>query len=358
MKFKHILLWWTFLFMMAACEPAEADKQPEPEIPATKAEFVKGADISWVTEMERDGVTFYNSDGKEIECTALMKEIGFDAVRLRVWTDPEGWCSKDDVLVKAKRAHALGMKIMINFHYSDFFADPGRQTVPAAWQEFNMTELTAAVADHTKEILKHLKDNNINVDWVQIGNEVNNGMLWPSGKVSGNSAGNFIQLLNAGHDAAKSIYPDTEVILHVSNGHDSGLFDWFFGLMSSGGAKYDIIGMSLYPTWWENGGWTAWQPQADKCIANIRSMNTKFAKPVMLCEIGMPVGDPQTANNAITYIIRESSKTGACLGVFYWEPQADGIWKPETYDDLGWGPYGLGAFKDGRPTAALDGFKD
>ena len=346
------------MLMTAACAPAETGNKTEPESPAKKTEFVKGADISWVTEMERDGVTFYNTDGRETECTALMKEIGFDAVRLRVWTDPEGCCGMEDVLVKAKRAHALGMKIMIDFHYSDFFADPGRQTIPAAWEGFNMTELSKAVADHTKETLKLLKDNSINVDWVQIGNEVNSGMLWPSGKVSGNSAGNFIQLLNAGHDAAKSVYPDTEIILHVSNGHDSGLFEWFFGLMASGGAKYDIIGMSLYPTWWENGGWTAWKPNVDKCLANIRSMNTKFGKPVMLCEIGMPVGDPQRAKDAITYFISESSKIEAFLGVFYWEPQTDGAWKPETYDGLGWGPYTMGAFKDGRPTAALDGFKD
>ena len=333
----------------------EVDKPEE----IVKGSYAEGADISWVTEMENDGVKFYNASGSETECTALMKEIGFDAIRLRVWVDPEeGWCGKEDVIVKAKRAQALGMRLMIDFHYSDYWADPGKQNPPAAWKNHDLTQLTAAVGEHTKDILKTLKDNGVNVEWVQIGNEVNNGMLWPAGKVEGKSADNFISLVNTGYNMVKEVYPSAKVIVHVSNGHDAGLFDWFFGLMKNGNAKYDIIGMSLYPMWWENGGWNDWKANIDKCIANIKAVTAKFGKPVMLCEIGMPVSEPETAKTAFGYILEQTKKIEDCHGVFCWEPQTDGVWKPSSYDALGWGAYNMGAFRNGRPTAALDPFKD
>ena len=327
MKTRQILLCSIMSLMTAACgkTPAEEHKMPEqPEV--SKAVFAKGADISWLTEMEKDGVKFYDTEGQETECTALMKQIGFDAIRLRVWVDPEGgWCGKEDVLVKAKRAQSLGMRIMIDFHYSDFFADPGRQTVPGAWSDYNEAQMEDAVAGHTKETLQLLKDNKIEVEWVQVGNEVNNGMLWPSGKVSGQSVGSFVKYLNAGHDAVKEVYPDAEVILHVSNGHDTSLFDWFFSLMQSNGAKYDAIGMSLYPIWWENSAWCAWKPNVDKCLANMKAVILKFGKPVMLCETGMPVSEPLMAKSALAYILDETSKINDCLGVFYWASSESGI---------------------------------
>ena len=335
-------------------------EKPE-ENPSEKVEvvFAKGADISWVTQMEADGQKFYSADGKETECTALLKEIGFNAIRLRVWVDPEGgWCGKEDVLAKAKRAKELGMKIMIDFHYSDSWADPGNQTPPARWMNHDLPQLTSAVGAHTEEILKLMKANGIDIEWVQLGNEVNNGMLWPMGKVQDKTAGNFISFIRIGSNMVKDIYPSAKVIIHVSNGHDAGLFDWFFGLMKAGNAQYDIIGMSLYPVWWENGGWSGWKTNVDKCIANIKALNLKFGKPVMLCEIGMPVSEPQMTKEAVQYILDETGKIEDCHGVFYWEPQTDGIWKPASYEGLGWNAYNMGAFKNGRPTVALDPFKN
>ena len=112
-------------------KPAVPTPEPLQEIDRTA--FAKGADISWVTEMESKGMKFYNAEGKERECTALMKEIGFNSIRLRVWVNPaDGWNGKEDVLAKAIRAQRLGMRIMIDFHFSDTWADPAHQTVPAA----------------------------------------------------------------------------------------------------------------------------------------------------------------------------------------------------------------------------------
>ena len=370
MKFTRLILLASIsAFSFLGCEKTPSGPTPEkPENGGSTTDttetvdpvvYAKGADISWITQMEADGVKFYDSIGNETDCFQLMKESGFNAIRLRVWVDPEeGWCAKEDVLNKAARAYNLGMKLMIDFHYSDYWADPGKQNPPAAWKNHDLLQLSAAIGEHTKDVLKALKDNGVDVEWVQIGNEVNNGMLWPAGKVQDKSAGNFITLINSGYNITKEIYPSAKVIIHVSNGHDAGLFDWFFDLMKSGNAKYDVIGMSLYPMWWENGRWNDWKANVDKCISNIKAVSSKFGKPVMLCEIGMPVSEPEIARDAFGYILDEAKKIEECLGTFCWEPQTDGVWKPSSYESLGWGAYNMGAFKNGRPTAALDPFAD
>ena len=321
--------------------------------------FAEGADISWVTEMERDGVKFFNPEGQETECTKLMKELGFNSIRLRVWVDPEeGWCNKEDVLEKAFRAYNLGMRLMVDFHYSDSWADPSKQNPPAAWKSYDAAQMAEAVAIHTKDVLMEMKNVGIQVEWVQVGNEVNSGMLHPLGKVSGNDAVNFVSFANAGYRSVKEIYPDAKVIIHVSNGHDKDLFSWFFGLMKSHNARYDMIGMSLYPVWWENNGWTAWKPVVDNLVTNIENLTSKFGKPVMVCEVGLPVSEPEMSKDAIQYILDETRKIEGCHGIFMWEPQTDGVWKPQNYNTLGWNAYDKGAFKDGKATIALDPFKE
>lgn len=355
-------------FVMAACEQKPEGTTdpivPEPEIPEEKPEepvkagFAEGADISWITQMEADGQKFYSADGKETECTALMKAIGFDAIRLRVWVNPEGgWCGKEDVLVKAKRASDLGMRLMIDFHYSDTWADPSNQKTPAAWIGLNIYELASEVENHTKEVLQLLKDNSITVEWVQVGNETNSGMLHPAGKI-GSSAEDFAVLANKGYEAVKSIYPEAKVIIHRSEGQKANECKWLFNLLKNSKVKYDIIGLSLYPVWWENNGWCDWKPNVDACISNIKTLTSTFGKPVMICEIGMPVWEPQMSREAVQYILEESRKIEDCQGVFYWEPQTDGVWKPSSYTALGWNAYDKGAFRNGKPTIALDPFKD
>ena len=147
-------------------------------VQAQSTTFARGADISWCTEMEADGQKFYNADGIETDIFALMKEIGMSAIRLRVWVNPTkygygAWCDKADVIAKAKRAHAQGLDLMIDFHYSDFFADPKRQDTPLEWKDYDLEQLKTAVADHTKDVLQALKDEGIEPKWVQVGNETN-----------------------------------------------------------------------------------------------------------------------------------------------------------------------------------------
>jgi len=168
--------------------------------------FASGADVSWITQMESAGIKFYTTEGVQTEGMKLLKSLGMNSVRLRVWVNPpDGWCNATDLLVKAKRANDLGMRIMIDFHYSDWWADPSKQNKPAAWSTLNLADLKSAVGNHTREVLNLLKTNNITPEWVQVGNETGNGMLWETGKASVSMA-NYAALNNAGYDAVKEVF--------------------------------------------------------------------------------------------------------------------------------------------------------
>lgn len=173
--------------------------------------------------MEADGRSFFNADGVETDIFALMKQIGMNAIRLRVWVNPQrfgygAWCDKADILAKAKRAHAQGLDLLIDFHYSDFFADPGTQTLPLDWTGFTREQVKAAVASHTKDVLQTLKAEGIEPRWVQVGNETNSGMIWDYGKIDWNKYGSdrftdYAELSNVAYDAVKEVLPEAQVMI-------------------------------------------------------------------------------------------------------------------------------------------------
>ncbi len=149
--------------------------------------FWLGADISGTTELEARGEKLYNAKGEIRENTALMHELGLNAVRLRVWVNPRGgWSGAQDVLEMAKRARYYGMAVMIDFHYSDWWADPGKQPIPALWQYLALGEVKQKLWEHTHDVLQLLKDNHIDVRWVQVGNETTHGFLWPIARAEDN----------------------------------------------------------------------------------------------------------------------------------------------------------------------------
>lgn len=315
--------------------------------PTTTSTFAKGADVSWITQMEAEGKKFYNTAGKEMDGMALMKSLGMNCIRLRVWVNPSpAYNNTADVVVKALRAKALGMRIMIDFHYSDNWADPGKQTKPTAWNNLDINGLKDAIGKHTVEVLSELKKNNISPEWVQVGNETNNGMLWPEGKASVNM-NNFAMMINAGYDGVKSIFPNAKVIVHVSNGYDNELFRWMFDGLKANGAKYDVIGMSLYPSYAKVDLVTVNQ----QCLANMNDMVTRYDKEVMIVEVGMPWDKATDCKSFLSDIITKTKSVSGNkgLGVLYWEPQAHNNW-------VG---YSLGAFDNsGKPTVAMSAFAD
>ena len=338
-----LLLASALAFGLCACGGKE---EPDPPAPDERI-IVKGADISAVTEMESKGYKFYNKAGQERDLFVLMREIGFNAVRLRVWVNPEGgWNGLEDVLSKALRAKAQGLRIMIDFHYSDSWADPGKQNVPAAWKGKDATAMASAVKAHTQDVLQTLKDAGVTVTWVQVGNETTGGMLWDSGKVSGSSVGQFVNYFHAGRDAVKVVYPEARVILHLDSGWNLGTLNWFLTLMQDRSLQYDILGLSLYPSYWENGAYPDWTPKVKQFVANLPILEKIYGKPVMLVEFGMPVSQPDKAKAALKYIFDQTEEDSSFLGVFYWEPESE-------HDRNG---YDYGAFSGGKPTAALDPF--
>lgn len=336
------------LAMGAACKKSGSNTgNPAPSVPdppVTIPELAKGADMSWITQMEAEGRKFYNTAGVQTEGMALLKSLGVNTIRLRVWVDPaDGWNNLADVLAKAVRAKNLGMRLMIDFHYSDSWADPGKQTKPAAWASLDLAGLKTALADHTKAVLNVLKNKNIFPEWVAVGNETNDGMLWPEGKASTNMA-NFAQLVNAGYDAVKEVFPSAKVIVHTSNGYNNSLFRWMYDGLKNNGAKYDVIGMSLYPSP------TNWSTLTAQCLLNMNDMVSRYNKEVMIVEAGMSWDQPLACKAFLTDIIEKVRLVsgGKGLGVLYWEPQAYNNWQGYT----------LGAFDNsGKPTEALQAFK-
>lgn len=343
------------MMALAACSDKDThtpDPEPDSDTPSEETvTYAKGADISWVTEMESKNYKFYNTSGTETECTALMKELGFNAVRYRVWVNPSNnWCNKADVVAKAKRAQALGLKIMIDFHYSDTWADPGKQTVPSAWSGHSADQLSEDVASHTRVVLSELKNAGIDVAWVQVGNEVTNGFLWETCKVSGSNAANFVKCFNAGAAAAKAVFPDTKIILHIDNGWKTETLTWFYNLMKTAGANYDIIGLSLYPSYWDDStkSYPDWSTKTKACVTNITTLHNTYGKNVMICEFGMPETEPAKAKAALQYLLDNTKSLSYCSGVFLWEPESENARNGYAY----------GAFTGGKPTAALDPIKD
>ena len=309
---------------------------------AQNQQFAKGADISWLSEMESKGQKIYNDAGNQQDCRLILRDHCLNSIRLRVWVNPtNGFCGKADVVAAALKVAKMGFRIMIDFHYSDSWADPGQQTKPSAWTNYTTTQLIQAIYDHTFDVMSTLAQNGIYPEWVQVGNETNNGMLWDDGKASTNMA-NFAKMISSGYKAVKAVSPKSKVIVHLSNGFDNALFRWMFDGLKNNGAQWDVIGMSFYPTT------TDWQTLITQCLSNMNDMVTRYSKEVLISEVGLDQNAPQTTFDLLTDLMTKvrSIPNNKGLGVFYWEP--------ECYN---WNGYGKGAWgANGRPTLAIDAF--
>ncbi|HBK84146.1 MAG TPA: hypothetical protein DDZ41_11235, partial [Flavobacterium sp.] len=308
----------------------------------------KGVDIGWMTEMEANGFTWKDNKGITKPLIPLLKEYNIDAVRLRVWVNPSvsganGWCDIKDVVSKAILAKNSGMDIMVCIHYSDWWADPGKQNIPSAWVGMNISQLESAIANHTTDILNALKAVDITPKWVQIGNETNDGMLWSFGKASTGGFANYAKFVNAGSAAVKTFNNTIKTILHLANGHLTNNFQWNInGLVNNGLVfnRIDIIGMSLYPDA------SNWKSRVDDAALNIQNMKSLYNKESMMVEVGFPSNRQDISFQFLTYMIEKTRRANG-LGVFYWEP----------ITHLNWKSYSKGAWDDdGSPSVAMDAF--
>lgn len=312
---------------------------------ACYAAVVLGADTSWLSEMEANGYQFYNSSGTQQDLFPILKQHGMTAVRLRVWVNPQnGYNGMADVLTKAQRVKAAGMKLMIDFHYSDSWADPGKQTKPAAWANYSVQQLMDNVWAHTRTSLLLLRDAGITPDWVQVGNETNDGMLWPEGRASLNMQ-NYAWFTSTGYNAVKDVFPATPVVVHLANCHNVENFRWIFNGLKTNGGKFDMIAASAYPT---NAPGYTWQNANAACLYTLNEMAATYGTGVMVTEVGAPWDHPEAKQIVADLISKVAAvNSGMGLAVFYWEPQAYASWQGYT----------LGAFsQSGGPGPAMQAF--
>ncbi|HCT92612.1 MAG TPA: glycosyl hydrolase [Lachnospiraceae bacterium] len=219
-------------------------------------QWIKGMDLSSLLEVERCGGRFYDN-GVRGDAMDILKGYGMNMVRLRLWNDPfaedgssygAGGGDMETTLTLAGRAKEKGIGWMLDFHYSDCWTDPGKQTLPKDWQKMDMPELERAVYEYTERVMGRCKRESLTPRIVSVGNEVSNGLLWPFGKVPDYE--NIARLIGAGIRAVRKVSPETEVMIHLDNGGNNALYrDWFDHYLDSGGEAFDCIGLSYYPFW-------------------------------------------------------------------------------------------------------------
>ena len=320
-------------------------------IPKNNAqEFAKGADVTWLPQMEATGYQFYDTNGTKKDALQLLKDRGMNTIRLRVWVNPNddkasGHCSKEETIIMALRAQKMGMRVMINFHYSDSWADPAKQFKPKAWEKHSFPELLDDVYNHTFDVISSLKKAGVTPEWVQVGNEIPGGMLWPDG--STDNWKQLGQLLNKGYDAVKAVDESIKVIVHVDEGNNNAKFRTFFDNATAQKVRYDIIGLSYYPYWIKK--------DYSETIAdlefNLNDMVKRYNKDVMIVEVGGEDDKVQNTYELLKATIEAVKKVpnNRGLGVMYWEPQGA----------RSWSHYALSAWQaDGKPSPALDAFKE
>jgi arabinogalactan endo-1,4-beta-galactosidase len=263
-KYLSILGTVMIFALTISCSGEDSKKEPVEE-----DTFVRAADISFLPEIESEGTVFHNN-GQAEDMLVTLKKSGANTIRIRLWKNPSGTHSgMAEVKTLANRARQLGLKIWLTVHFSDTWADPGTQTIPTEWQSMSFSDLKTAVSTYTKTVLTE-----INPDIFQIGNETNDGFLWPKGRLTQNES-QFIQLLSAASATIRTESPDTKIMLHFAG--MSGA-DWFFDKVKS--VDYDYIGLSYYPIWHGKNLTT---------VKNtVNALGLEFNKKVLIAETAYP----------------------------------------------------------------------
>lgn len=311
---------------------------------ACAADYAIGADLSFLKQAEDRGVVFKeNGEGKP--GLQIFKEHGYNWIRLRLFHIPTRLPNNlEYTIALAKEAKKLGFKFLLNYHYSDTWADPGKQYIPKAWEDKSHAELVQAVFEYTWDTIIAFRDANALPDMVQIGNEVSNGMLWPDGKLPGNWD-NFAELMKAGIngvDAGRGNSQRPLIMVHIDKGGSKNRTKAFFDKWHSYGVDYDIIGQSYYP-WWHG--------TLLELRDNMIFMANEYQKDIIIVEAAYnwrpaeyknkkapfpetPEGQRQFLDEVNRVVLNTPYNRGK--GVFWWEPAVmGGLRRRGMFDDDG-----------------------
>ena len=316
-----------------------------------------GIDISTYFEEKEINAKYY-IDGREVDPIKIFVNQGVSYMRIRVWNHPydeeghpylAGTNDTKEFIRLGTLAKKYGMRIILDFHYSDFWADPGKQYAPKEWKDLSFEEVVDKVYEFSKEVLLLAKEKDLPIDYVQVGNEITNGMIWPFGQLDGSVSPrrgyeNLFKLLESGVKAVRD-FSQAKVIIHLERSYDQVIYNEFFSHMVKYGLDYDVIGMSYYPYWH---GTTV------QLFANIKMLKEKFHKDVMIVETGYGFtaedyikegshaqlvftdGEKDYLNQKMEYPMTkdgqrkfvkdllEKAQTAGVVGVCYWEP----LWLP------------------------------
>jgi arabinogalactan endo-1,4-beta-galactosidase len=320
-------------------------------------DFIMGADVSMLKQIEDSGGKFYEN-GVEKDALTILKDHGVNWIRLRIWNDPTdasgaflggGNNDLDSTAAMATRAKSMGFKLLLDFHYSDWWADPGKQNMPKAWVGLNMEDLKKAVYDYTANVIQTLVKADAMPDMVQIGNEVNGGMMWPAGKTwkEGDETiggyDGFADLLKMGVQAVRDSDPNNSdpqkrarIVIHLANGGDNDLYHTVFDALTERNVNFDVIGLSYY---------SYWHGPLDDLKKNMNDISQRYHKDVVIAEAAYAttlrdkdgftnlftekeqnLGDYKATVQGQASAIRDVMEAvaqvpdGRGLGIFYWEP--------------------------------------
>lgn len=318
-KFRRILS--VFLFLLAAYVSY-----------ATAQDYVVGADVSFLAQAENNGIVF-KDQGVPEPGLQILKNHGYNWIRLRLFHTPTDLPNNLQYTISlAQQAKKLGFKLLLDYHYADGWADPGKQPIPKAWQGKTHEQLVQAVFEYTRDTIAAFRDAGVLPDMVQIGNEITHGMLWPDGKLPENWD-NFAQLVYAGIngvDAGRGNNPRPRIMIHIDRGADIAGTKQFFDKLDSYHLPYDVIGQSYYP-WWHG--------SLNQLRENLEFMAREYGKEIIVVEtaynwkpgnyINKPAPFPESPEGQRDFLdevnrVVMQTPEGLGKGVFWWEPAVQG----------------------------------
>ncbi len=315
---------------------------------------IRGADVSSLQRALELGQKYYDANGVEQNPLDILQSIGVNYIRLRVWVNPaSGYNNLSKVVEFAPQVKSRGLKLLIDLHYSDTWADPANQFPPAAWKGHDLDQLKADVYDHTLEVCSALKAAGAAPDMIQIGNEITPGMLWDVGRINHDNFENVSALIKEGYNAVKACDPSILVMLHTDRGGDNAAARWWYDGVQAQGVNWDVTGLSYYCYW--HGTIPAMQ-------SNLADIKARYNKPVILVETAYTFS-PQNGDsegNVITdaapcagypasltgqanffNAVKTAVKNAGGEGVFWWEPAWVGTkgngWDPADINNTGSG---------------------